>query len=58
VNFSVAGDGELIDDLGTSTGSRKVQLANGQAQISVHLNKGQSVAGANVKGIPSAFITL
>ena len=58
VNFSVAGDGELIDDLGTSTGSRKVQLANGQAQISVHLNKGQSVAGASVKGIPSAFITL
>jgi beta-galactosidase len=58
VSFSLAGDGELIDDLGTSTGSRKVQLANGQAQISVHLDKGQSVAGASVKGIPSAFITL
>lgn len=58
VTFSLAGDGALIDDLGTSTGSRKVQLANGQAQISVRLNKGQSVAGAGVKGIPSAFITL
>ncbi|HEY0609903.1 MAG TPA: glycoside hydrolase family 2 TIM barrel-domain containing protein [Chitinophaga sp.] len=58
VNFSIAGDGVLIDDLGTSAGSRKVQLANGQAQISVRLNKGQSVAGAGVKGIPSAFITL
>jgi beta-galactosidase len=58
VSFSIAGDGVLIDDMGTSTGSRKVQLSNGQAQISVRLNKGQSVAGAAVQGVPSAFITL
>jgi beta-galactosidase len=58
VNFSLAGSGVLIDDQGTAGGSRKVQLANGQAQISVQLNKGKSVIGATVKGIPDAFITL
>lgn len=58
ITFSIAGDGTLIDNLGTSGGSRKVQLANGQAQISVRLNKGRSVTAAGVKGIPSAFITL
>jgi beta-galactosidase len=58
ISFSIAGDGTLIDDLGTSGGSRKVQLANGQAQISVRLNKQQSVVGAVVQGVPAAFINL
>jgi hypothetical protein len=35
-----------------------VQLANGQAQISVRLNKQQSVVGAVVQGVPAAFINL
>ncbi len=58
VNFSVAGSGTLIDDLGTSNGSRRVQLMNGQAHISIRLNKGQSVVGATVQGVPDGFITL
>jgi beta-galactosidase len=58
VNFSIAGRGSLIDDQGTAGGSRSVQLANGQAQISIQLNKGKSMVGVTVKGIPEAFIAL
>ncbi|AFL87534.1 beta-galactosidase/beta-glucuronidase [Terriglobus roseus DSM 18391] len=35
VRFSLAGDGRLIDNLGTPDGSRVVQLANGRARITV-----------------------
>jgi beta-galactosidase len=33
VRFGLTGDGRLLDNLGTSTGSRVVQLFNGVAQI-------------------------
>jgi beta-galactosidase len=33
IEFSLAGDGKLIQNLGTSTGSRKVQAYNGRAYI-------------------------
>ncbi|WP_238386673.1 glycoside hydrolase family 2 protein [Chitinophaga rupis] len=58
ISFSIAGSGTLIDDQGTAGGSRRVQLVNGQAQISIRLNKGQSVVGATVQGVPDAFINL
>jgi len=58
ISFFIAGSGTLIDDQGTAGGSRRVQLVNGQAQISVLLNKGQSVVGATVQGVPDAFINL
>jgi beta-galactosidase len=58
ITFSIAGSGALLDDRGTASGSRKVQLANGQAQISVRLNNGKSVAGVTAEGIPAAFIEL
>lgn len=35
ISFEAAGDGELIQNLGTSTGSRKVQAYNGKAMIRV-----------------------
>ena len=35
VRFALAGDGELIDNLGTSATARKVQLYNGRAQIKI-----------------------
>ncbi len=37
VRFGLSGDGRLIDNLGTSTGSRVVQLYNGRAQINVQI---------------------
>ncbi|RFZ81357.1 glycoside hydrolase family 2 protein [Mucilaginibacter terrenus] len=58
VSFSLAGDGKLIDDLGTPTGSRKVQVYNGHALISVKLNKGKSAIAVSSEGIPTATLSL
>ncbi len=58
INFSLAGDGILLDDLGTSTGSRKVQAYNGRAQISVDTRKGKSVVGVASPGLKSVFVEL
>jgi len=58
IEFSLAGDGRLIDDLGTSTGSRKVQTYNGRAIIRIETNKGKSVVGVQSPGLPSEFINL
>lgn len=57
VRFGLVGDGQLIDDLGTSTGSRVVQLYNGRAQISLHL-KGRAVASVSSEGLPTEFVSL
>ncbi len=37
VRFGLTGDGKLIDDLGTTTGSRYVQMYNGRAIIRVKI---------------------
>ncbi|HWZ94849.1 MAG TPA: glycoside hydrolase family 2 TIM barrel-domain containing protein [Opitutaceae bacterium] len=58
VAFQIAGDGYLIDDLGTTTGSRKVQLSNGRALIRAQLNHGVSVISVASPGIPTAFRTI
>ncbi|WP_143307604.1 glycoside hydrolase family 2 TIM barrel-domain containing protein [Chitinophaga vietnamensis] len=58
VEFSIAGNGALLDDLGTAGGSRKVQLANGQASIKILLNKGKSVVGVASKGMAAVFTSL
>lgn len=47
VEFSVAGDIELMDNMGTPTGSRVVQLSNGKAKIKI--KKLSSVYSAAVK---------
>jgi beta-galactosidase len=58
VRFGVAGDGKLIDDLGTSSGSRLVQLYNGRAIIRVQTNNGSSVVSAKINGVPVTFVNL
>ena len=58
VSFGITGDGTLIDDLGTAGGSRKVQLGNGAAEISIKMNKGKSVASVKADGLPSAFVEI
>jgi beta-galactosidase len=58
VRFGITGDGQLLDNLGTSRGSRKVQLYNGRALIDVKLNQGRSVISVSSKGLPTAFLTL
>ena len=58
VRFFVAGCGCMIDNQGTSTGSRVVQLYNGRAQISLRRNGGATDAGVTSEGIAPAFVTI
>ncbi len=57
VRFGLTGDGHLIDNLGTNGGSRVVQLANGRAQISLHLT-GPAVTSVSTDGLTTVFLTL
>ena len=58
VRFNLVGDGKLIDNQGTSSGSRYVQLYNGRAIIRINTNGGKSVVSAMVEKIPTVFINL
>jgi beta-galactosidase len=58
IRFGLTGDGEMLDDLGTSSGSRYVQMYNGRAIIRVKTKQGKSVVSAKVEGVPTAFINL
>src|SRR6185503_13709308 len=55
VRFGLAGDGRLIDNLGTSITARKVELYNGRALINVQ-RKGKSVVSVSADGLPTAFL--
>ena len=58
VRFSLAGTGTLVDNLGTSSGSRLVQLYNGRAQITIQRNGGASTAGVASEAIAPAFAAI
>jgi beta-galactosidase len=59
VRFTIAGNGALIDNLGTPRGSRVVELYNGRAEISSTLDpQGQTVIGVSATGLPPAFHTI
>jgi beta-galactosidase len=58
VRFGLTGDGKLVDNLGTSSGSRYVQLYNGRAIIRVTTNGGKSVVSAKVDGVSTVFLNL
>jgi beta-galactosidase len=58
VRFSLAGSGRLIDNLGTSTGSRVVEMYNGRARISIERRGGASTVGVISEGIPPAFVSI
>lgn len=58
VRFSLAGDGKLIDNQGTSSGSRYVQAYNGRAIIRVQLKAGKTVIGTTVDKVGTVFLNL
>lgn len=58
ISFSLSGDGILQDDLGTSSGARKVQAYNGRAIIKVQTQNGKSVVGVQSPGLQTVFINL
>ena len=55
VRFGMAGDGRLIDNLGTSTTARKVELYNGRAQINVE-RKGKLIVSVSSESLPTTFL--
>jgi beta-galactosidase len=57
VRFDVTGDGRLLDNLGTSTAARKVELYNGRALISLQ-KKGEVVVSVSTEGLTTAFLNL
>ena len=56
VRFGIAGDGRLLDNLGTSTGSRVVQLYNGRAQISALLTGYKVCVSVSSQGRKPQFV--
>jgi len=56
VRFSIAGDGHLLDNLGTSTGSRVVQLYNGRAQINAQLTGYKVCISVSSEGRKPQFV--
>src|ERR1044072_2065981 len=57
VRFGLAGDGRLIDNLGTGTAARKLELYNGRAQISVQ-RRGKIVVSVSSEGLPPSFLSI
>jgi beta-galactosidase len=57
VRFSLAGAGRLLDNLGTTRGSRELQLSNGRAEISIVREGGCSIE-ATPEGLPTASLNL
>lgn len=58
VHFSVAGPGLLLDNMGTMGGSRKIQLANGQAFIEVKLNQCENIIAVSSENMKTGFLTI
>ena len=58
VRFGLTGDGQLLDNLGTSSGSRVVELYNGRAIIRIKLNGGKNEASVKCEGLPTVFCEL
>jgi beta-galactosidase len=55
VRFGLAGDGRMLDNRGTVTGSRYIQLANGKARIRIDPRGGSSAISVSADGIQTAF---
>jgi beta-galactosidase len=58
IEFLLSGDGKLIDNQGTSTGSRKLQAYNGRAIIRIKTNNGKNIAGVKSDGLKTVFLDI
>jgi len=58
VRFGLTGDGRLLDNLGTSTGSRRLELYNGYALIKVQLKSGAAIVSVSSEGLETGFLKL
>ncbi len=55
VRFGLTGDGRLLDNLGTSTGARVVQLYNGRAQIKAEITNYKVCVSVSSEGRKPQF---
>jgi beta-galactosidase len=58
VRFGLAGDGELLQNLGTAGGSRQVEMCNGRAAIRLRIPQGEAVLSVAAEGVRTAFHTI
>ncbi|MCX8494965.1 MAG: DUF4982 domain-containing protein [Akkermansiaceae bacterium] len=58
VRFGLTGDGRLLDNLGTASGARIVQMTNGHAKIGVNLTGNSAVASVSTDGLETEFVNL
>lgn len=58
IYFSAVGDGTLVKNQGTSTGSSKVQAYNGRARIQLKKNNGESIVAIKSKNLDTIFISI
>lgn len=55
VEFGVTGDARLIENQGTASGSRKVEMGNGLAKIKVRFENKNWIASVKTNGITTVF---
>ena len=58
IRFELAGDGALIKNQGTSSGSSKVQARNGYASILLDPKDGRSVVAVRSEGLRTEWLTI
>jgi beta-galactosidase len=58
MRFGLTGDARLLDNLGTSTGSRAVQLYNGRARIGMQFGGNKAIASVSSEGLRTAFLNV
>lgn len=58
VTFSLAGKGQLLDNLGTSQGSSRVQMCNGKSGIKIQSEENSSVLAVTCDNLPTLFIKI
>ncbi|MCX6327481.1 MAG: DUF4982 domain-containing protein [Bacteroidia bacterium] len=58
IEFLLSGDGKLIYNQGTSSGSRKVQAYNGRAIIRMKTNNGKNIAGVKSEWLKTVFLEI
>ncbi|GHT43828.1 hypothetical protein AGMMS49965_18430 [Bacteroidia bacterium] len=58
ISFESVGDGKLVVNQGTSTGSKKVQARNGRARIKLIKNHGKNIVAVKSDGLKTVFVTI
>ncbi len=58
IYFGLTGDGQMIQNQGTSSGSRTLQAYNGRAKIKIMKNGGNSVLSVKSPGLKTVFLSI